>query len=162
LIYSRSSDYAIRASLHLAQVPEGKCAFAKDIAQQHDIPAHFLAKILQQLARKGFLVSSKGPAGGFRLSCSANDLRLIDIVDAVEGLHHYGQCIAGNSECSDHAPCPLHDSWTVLHSRIMEYLKRNTIGSLVQQVEAQKQSQCFVPGEQIKACESNQTLRSSL
>src|ERR1035438_5440298 len=65
MIYSRSAEYAIRAFVHLAQVPEGKYAMVKNIAEQEEIPAHFLAKILQQLARKGLLRSSKGPTGGF-------------------------------------------------------------------------------------------------
>src|SRR3974390_1270997 len=66
MIYSRSAEYAIRAFVHLAQVQEGKYAMVKNIAEQEDIPAHFLAKILQQLARKGLLRSSKGPTGGVR------------------------------------------------------------------------------------------------
>ena len=59
MIYSRSAEYAIRAFVNLAQVPEGKYAMVKNIAAQEDIPAHFLAKILQQLARKGLLRSRK-------------------------------------------------------------------------------------------------------
>ncbi len=50
MIYSRSAEYAIRAFVHLAQVQEGKYAMVKNIAEQEDIPAHFLAKILQQLS----------------------------------------------------------------------------------------------------------------
>ena len=65
MIYSRSAEYAIRAFVHLATVPEGKYAMVKNIAEQSDIPTHFLAKILQQLARKGFLRSGQRdlPAG---------------------------------------------------------------------------------------------------
>jgi len=70
MIYSRSAEYAIRAFVHLAQVPEGKYAMVKNIAEQEDIPAHFLAKILQQLARKGLLRSSKGPTGAKPASTS--------------------------------------------------------------------------------------------
>ena len=47
MIYSRSAEYAIRAFVHLAQVQEGKYAMVKNIAEQEEIPAHFLAKILQ-------------------------------------------------------------------------------------------------------------------
>ena len=73
MIYSRSAEYAIRAFVHLAQVPEGKYAMVKNIAEQEDIPAHFLAKILQQLARKGLLRSSKGPTADLSPNCpSAN------------------------------------------------------------------------------------------
>src|SRR5260370_29677038 len=135
MIYSRSAEYAIRAFVHLAQVPEGKYAMVKNIAQQEDIPAHFLAKILQQLARKGLLRSSKGPTGGFSLRVSPDEIRLLDIVEALDGLGEYEKCASGLSECSDTMPCALHDSWKALHSRIMAYLRRNTSSSLSKQLD---------------------------
>ena len=138
MIYSRSAEYAIRATLHLGLLEDGKCAMSRKIAEYEDIPAHFLAKLLQQLARKGLLKSQKGPTGGFCLRLAAKDVRLIDIVDAVDGLNHYAQCIVGFPECNDKMGCPMHDSWVALHSRIMDYLKRNTIGSLVRQMETRE------------------------
>ena len=74
MIYSRSAEYAIRAFVHLATVPEGKYAMVKNIAEQEEIPAHFLAKILQQLARKGLLRSSKGPTGGFAMRVDPSEV----------------------------------------------------------------------------------------
>jgi Rrf2 family protein len=102
----------------------------KEIAAAEGIPSHFLAKILQQLARKGLLASTKGPTGGFCLKGSSRDMRLVDIVSAVDGLSHYQQCIGGHPLCSDDALCPMHDGWKALHSRIMDYLEKTTIGSL--------------------------------
>ena len=131
MIYSRSAEYAIRASLHLGLLEAGKCAMAKEIAQAENIPVHFLAKLLQQLARKGVLKSQKGPTGGFCLKIDAKNVRLIDIVDAVDGLEQYSKCVAGLPECGDHVDCPLHTGWVSLHTRIMSYLTRNTIGNLV-------------------------------
>ena len=118
MIYSRSAEYAIRAFVHLAQVPEGKYAMVKNIAEQEDIPAHFLAKILQQLARNGLLRSSKGPTGGFALRVEPNEIRLLDIVESLDGLAPYQQCASGLSECSDEMPCSMHDSWISLRSRL--------------------------------------------
>ncbi len=130
MIYSRSSEYAIRAFVHLAQVPDGKFAMVKQIAADEEIPAHFLAKILQQLARKGLLKSSKGPTGGFSLRRPSGEIRLLDIVEALDGLTEYQNCASGLSECSDEMPCAMHDSWKALRSRIMDYLGRNTIADL--------------------------------
>jgi Rrf2 family protein len=138
MIYSRSSEYAIRAFVHLAQVPDGQYAMVKNIAAEENIPTHFLAKILQQLARKGLLRSSKGPTGGFALRVPADDIRLIDIVESLDGLVEYQQCAAGLSECSDEMPCPLHDSWKALRSRIMDYLGRNTIADLAKALEQKR------------------------
>jgi Rrf2 family iron-sulfur cluster assembly transcriptional regulator len=140
MIYSRSAEYAIRAFVYLAQVPEGKYAMVKNIAEQEDIPAHFLAKILQQLARKGLLRSSKGPTGGFALRIDPSDVRLLDIVEALDGLAPYQQCASGLSECSDDMPCSMHDSWVSLRSRIMDYLGKNTIADLAKALETKKKN----------------------
>src|SRR5947199_8359234 len=140
MIYSRSAEYAIRAFVHLAQVSEGKSAMVKNIAEQEDISAHFLAKILQQLARKGLLRSSKGPTGGFALKVTPGEIRLLDIVEALDGLAPYQQCASGLSECSDEMPCSMHDSWVTLRSRIMDYLGRNTIADLAKALETKKKT----------------------
>jgi Rrf2 family protein len=140
MIYSRSSEYAIRAFVHLAQVPDGRYAMVKNIAESEDIPAHFLAKILQQLARKGLLRSSKGPTGGFALRVDAGDIRLLDIVEALDGLAPYQQCASGLSECNDDMPCSMHDSWVGLRSRIMDYLGKNSIADLAKALELKKKT----------------------
>ncbi|MCE5310992.1 MAG: Rrf2 family transcriptional regulator [Acidobacteriales bacterium] len=140
MIYSRSAEYAIRAFVHLATVPEGKYVMVKNIAQQTDIPTHFLAKILQQLARKGFLRSSKGPTGGFTLRMKPDDISLLKIVEAMDGLNDYQRCAGGLGECNDQAPCGMHDSWKELRSYILNYLERTTIGELAKAQEAKRKA----------------------
>ena len=140
MVYSRSAEYAIRAFIHLAQVPDGKYAMVKNVAEAEGIPAHFLAKILQQLARKGLLRSSKGPTGGFALKGDAADIRLIDIAEALDGLAGYRECAMGLSECNDEMPCGIHDSWMGLRSRIMDYLERNTIADLARELDQKKKN----------------------
>lgn len=140
MIYSRSAEYAIRAFVHLAGVQEGKYAMVKQIAEQADIPSHFLAKILQQLARKGFLRSSKGPTGGFCLRMAASDISLLSIVDSMDGLADYQRCPAGLAECNDQAPCGMHDSWKELRTYIMEYLESTSIEDLAASFEQKRRN----------------------
>ncbi|MFB3828162.1 MAG: Rrf2 family transcriptional regulator [Bryobacteraceae bacterium] len=140
MIYSRSAEYAIRAFVYLAQVQEGKYAMVKNIAESEQIPAHFLAKILQQLARKGMLRSSKGPTGGFAMRTAPADVKLLDIVEALDGLAAYQKCASGLSECSDEVPCSMHDSWVALRGRIMDYLGQNSIADLVKALEQKKRT----------------------
>jgi Rrf2 family transcriptional regulator, iron-sulfur cluster assembly transcription factor len=118
MIYSRSAEYAIRACVHLALAPEGRFVMARVIAEREDIPAHFLAKILQELARKGMLKSNKGPSGGFALRIAPEKLRLLDIVEALDG-----QALADSAR---QVPWML-GSFQALHSRIMNDLGRSTI-----------------------------------
>jgi Rrf2 family protein len=129
MIYSRSAEYAIRSFVYLARVPGGKFTMAKTVAEKEQIPAHFLAKILQELTRKGMLRSSKGPSGGFALRTPASQIRLLDLVEALDG-----RTLA---ESLDQAPWIL-DSWKDLHSRIMDYLERNTIADVAKALDNNK------------------------
>jgi Rrf2 family iron-sulfur cluster assembly transcriptional regulator len=130
MIFSRSAEYAIRGLVHLASLAPGESAMVKNIAAESSIPEHFLAKILQDLARDGFLKSNKGPRGGFRLALPAAEVPLLKIVEAVDGTGRYQRCIAGNSECHDGVLCSMHDSWMPLRSHIVEWLTGTSIADL--------------------------------
>ena len=122
MLYSRSAEYAIRSIAHLAALPPGEYALAKTIAADTGIPAHFLAKILQDLARDGFLKSSKGPGGGFRLGQPPEEISMLRIVEAMDGPGRFDRCIGGSPECNNRTACGMHDSWMALRSRIIDYL----------------------------------------
>lgn len=140
MIYSRSAEYAIRAFVHLAQVPETKFTMVKQIAEQEEIPAHFLAKILQQLARKGLLRSSKGPTGGFSLRLPPEDVSLLNIVEALDGLQEYQRCASGLAECNDDMPCGMHESWKALRSRIIDYLEGTSVADVAEALEEKRRA----------------------
>ncbi len=86
LIYSRASAYGFRALNHLALHPARPIP-ANKIAETAGVPPHFLAKILQQLARAGLLKSYRGPRGGFLLGRASEEITLLDIVDGPRGGH---------------------------------------------------------------------------
>jgi len=130
MIYSRSAEYAIRGCVHMAALAPGEYALVKSIAAEAGIPSHFLAKILQDLARNGFLKSSKGPGGGFRLSQPPAEISMLRIVEAVDGPGRFDRCIGGSPEGHDRAPCGMHDSWKALRSRIIDYLGETSIADL--------------------------------
>jgi Rrf2 family iron-sulfur cluster assembly transcriptional regulator len=130
MIYSRSAEYAIRALVHIAAVPDEEYALVKNVAAEAGIPSHFLAKILQDLARNGFLKSSKGPRGGFRLALPANEISMMRIVDSVDGPGRYDRCIGWSPECNNRVACGMHDSWMELRSRIIDYLGGTSIADL--------------------------------
>jgi len=145
MIYSRSAEYAIRAFVHLAAVPDGKYAMVKNIAEESETPTHFLAKILQQLARKGFLRSSKGPTGGFTLRRPADEITLLEIVDAIDGLSEYQRCPSGMTECNDEAPCGMHESWKALRSSILEYMEATTIADVAAALQQKREALAKAP-----------------
>ena len=138
MIYSRSAEYAIRALVHLASLPPDEFAMVKQIAAEDGIPSHFLAKILQDLARDGILRSSKGPRGGFRLRQAPGEVTMLQIVEAVDGKNRFERCIGGSPECNDRAPCGMHDSWKALRSRIIDYLEGTSVADLAKALEEKR------------------------
>ena len=68
-MFSKSCKYGIRAVLYLAvHSTNEKRLGVTEIASELDVPKHFLAKILQQLAKENLISSTKGPTGGFFLN----------------------------------------------------------------------------------------------
>jgi Rrf2 family protein len=138
MIYSRSAEYAVRAFVHLASAPDGRYVMAKNVAAAEAIPAHFLAKILQQLVRRGFLRSSKGPTGGFALKKAANRISLYEVAVAVDGSDHYDRCLCGSSECNESAACGLHDGWSRMRSSIIKYMEGTSIADVSASLEQKR------------------------
>src|SRR5262245_1500825 len=63
---SRKIDYALRAMLHLAGLPEGRIASLQDLSSTLHLPREFLAKILKVLAARGLVRSARGAHGGYQ------------------------------------------------------------------------------------------------
>ena len=84
---SNRGRYAVRAVFDLAFHANADDAPAqvRDVAGRQRIPVRFLEQILQELKRAGLVESKRGPRGGFRLARAPDDVRLGDVLRAVEG-----------------------------------------------------------------------------
>jgi len=80
---TRSTNYGIIAVGYIAQNKEG--ANSREIAKEYGIPLEYLLKILQDLVRANVLTSKRGPGGGFKLAKSANQINLLQVVEALQG-----------------------------------------------------------------------------
>ena len=114
MIYTKTGEYAIRAILFLARQSEDALVMSSVVAEKEDIPSHYLAKILQRMAKYGYVDSYKGRGGGFKITKLAMDSSILDIVERIEGPVITLKCVTGLKECSDEHPCPLHDEWSEL------------------------------------------------
>lgn len=128
-MFSKTCEYGIRAMLFIAQKSEqGNKIGIKEISKGVGAPEHFLAKILQDLSRKGIVQSIKGPNGGFFLNGSARKGTLADIVKAIDGDELFIGCGLGLKMCSEKNPCPLHDEFKVIRKKIFLMLDSATVG----------------------------------
>jgi Rrf2 family transcriptional regulator, iron-sulfur cluster assembly transcription factor len=118
MIYTKTGEYAIRAILFLARQSNDSLVMSSIIAKKEDIPSHYLAKILQRMAKYGYVDSYKGRGGGFKITKLALDSSILEIVERIEGPVITLKCVTGLKECSDEHPCPLHEEWSKLRDNI--------------------------------------------
>lgn len=135
-MFSKTCEYAIRAMIFIAQkTREGDRIGIKDIARGIDSPEHFIAKILQELSRKGIVQSAKGPNGGFYLDNVSMNRSLADIVRAVDGDKIFRGCGLGLRQCSESQPCPIHHEFKKIRLGLFEMLDSSKVGAFTDALE---------------------------
>lgn len=93
---SNKGRYAVRALFDIAFYNHGRPTQVKDIAERQGIPPRFLEQIFQDLKRSGIVGSKRGPQGGYSLARLAGEIRLGDVVRALEGPIALGDRDAAN------------------------------------------------------------------
>ncbi len=123
---SRTSEYALRALIHLAQHEEECPVSGARIAAETDVPPKYLSKILGDLARAGVLESAPGKTGGFRLALPAKQISLLDVLLPFEQFERR-RCPFGNHVCSDVNPCNAHDKWKKVIETEQRFLRKTSV-----------------------------------
>jgi len=134
-MFSKSTEYAIRAIIFLAlRATPNNPIGTSDIARELDFPEAFLGKVLQNVVKKGLVVSVKGPGGGFYINNNTCEFSILDIVEVLEGLGFLNKCGLGLHTCDDDNPCPIHNEYQPVKAKIREALSSKTIGVIKQDI----------------------------
>ncbi len=130
-ILSKPCSYAIRAMAHLAEQPLGRLSSSREICDQENIPPAFLGKVLLPLCRCRMLHSVRGIGGGYELAVPPDQIRLLEIVQAIDGPPLDG-CILEDHPCGNSRECLLHPMWSALREQFVNYLEHTTVADLAQ------------------------------
>ncbi|MEZ5016115.1 MAG: Rrf2 family transcriptional regulator [Flavipsychrobacter sp.] len=135
-MFSKTCEYAIKAVIYIAQKSkDGVRIGIKEIAKGIDSPEHFIAKILQDLSKKGLVQSMKGPNGGFYLDVECLDISLADIVKEIDGDKVFTACGLGLKQCNANKPCPIHNQYQEIRQKTHDMLKNAKIGEFAEKLE---------------------------
>ena len=135
-MFSKACEYAIRAVMYIAQKSkDGARVGIKEIAKGIDSPEHFIAKILQDLSRKGAVQSQKGPSGGFYLDQHSLNVPLAEFVRLIDGNDIFTGCALGLRQCSEIKPCPLHNEFKKIRDDLAHLLNSTTVGEFSIQLD---------------------------
>ncbi len=127
---THQADYAIRTMVYLAsQDPHQKIATSQ-IAKDYHIPPSFLTKIVSQLSIAGLLHTARGARGGVSLARPADEISMLDVIEAIDGPVLMNECVADSHICAFKATCKMHQFWVETKEMVVGRLGGMTLATL--------------------------------
>jgi Rrf2 family protein len=127
---TRASEYGTLGLLALARRPVGEVVMLDVVAHEEDIPASFLGKIFQSLSRAGLVKSSRGSGGGFAMSRPAEEITVLEVIEAIEGPVALTRCLDEDTGCEHAGGCALCSLFAEAQDKVKDIFTRTTIAQL--------------------------------
>ncbi len=125
----QATGYAATALGYLATAG-GSPLLVKEIAEACDIPAPYLAKIVNTLRRVGLVQTQRGVGGGVTLARPPQQISLLSIAELLGDPICNRRCMLGVETCSDERACPAHKFWTQHREETVDFLRRTTVADI--------------------------------
>jgi Rrf2 family protein len=132
MFITKKADYAVRCVLYLSKNTD-RCVAINEIADNMKVSKTFLAKIVQRLSACGLVSSERGINGGFRLARNPEDVNLLEVIEAIQGVNSFSECAVDKRSCSLSCKCSVHPVWLKLRSIVEEELRGQDMKTLVEQ-----------------------------
>lgn len=126
-----TTDYAIRTIFFLCK--KGGIISSKEISEVMKIPEDYVLKITRKLSKKGLVKSYIGKKGGFSANKSADEINLLDIIQAMENTIKINRCLEKDKFCSRTATndCPIRSFYCHFQDELESRLASITIDDLL-------------------------------
>jgi Rrf2 family iron-sulfur cluster assembly transcriptional regulator len=131
---STKGRYAVMAMADLARRQNEPCRAVAlaEIAARQEISLSYLEQLFARLRRKGLVQSARGPGGGYRLSRTAAETTIAEIVHAVDEPLRATRCAEQGKGCMLKGErCLTHDLWEHLGDRIEDYLASVSLADVI-------------------------------
>ncbi len=129
MILKKTTEYALSVLAFMATRNEEMYP-AEYLYDELKIPRHYLRRLLTDLTKKGFIVSSRGRNGGFIFARELATINFIQVIEAMEGPEAMNTCLLGFTACILDHPCAMHDLWTEARSNMIETLTKTSFVDL--------------------------------
>ena len=130
---STKGRYAMVALADIALQPEGSLVVLGDISKRQDISLPYLEQLFVKLRRSGLVVSVRGPGGGYRLAHPPSDIRVVDVLSAVDetvDAMHKGAGASGGLSGS-RAQSVTNRLWEGLSAQVYVYLHQTRLSDVI-------------------------------
>ena len=131
---STKGRYAVTALAHMAmrgfdENNEHALVTLSEISEKQDISLAYLEQLFSRLRREGLVSSVRGPGGGYRLAKPAGEVRVSEIMSAVDETLHAANCgdVVGQGCGGSLEACLTHDLWAQLSAHVHLFLHGVTL-----------------------------------
>lgn len=129
---STKGRYALRIMLDLAQNHTGSFIPLRDISERQDITVKYMEQIISVLSKAGYLKSSRGNGGGYRLARAPKDYRIGEILRTMEGNLTVVACLEDSiNECPRNEYCLTLPFWRGFNRVIDDYVNSTTLEDIL-------------------------------
>ena len=136
---STRGRYGTRALLDLALHQGQGRILLKDIAQRQQISLRYLEHLIAPLIAGGMVRSTRGAKGGVLLSRPAENIKLSEVIQLLEGSVAPVECINNPGICDRSGSCATRDIWGEMKQAIDEVLESTTLQDLVERQKRKEQ-----------------------
>jgi len=136
---SEAASLGLHAMAYIASMPAAEPVRVNEMARVLGVSEAHLGKVLQGLARRGFVSGRRGPKGGYVLGRPADAITLLEIYEAVEGPFEAMTCLLDRPVCGGGARCVMGSVIRDINRQLEEHLRRTRLSDLpFEPIEAMK------------------------
>ena len=122
--------YAVMALLDIAIYSDKTPTTLYAISERQSISISYLEQLFVKLRRFGIVKSYKGPGGGYTLAHTLEEIRISQIIRAVDEDMDARTC-HGTANCHENKKCLTHDLWNGLTKHVYDYLENISLKDLI-------------------------------
>jgi Rrf2 family protein len=124
------ADYAVRAMTALAAQRETGLLSVRRIAEAMSIPPRFLPQVMRDLAAAGLVQAQPGRRGGYRLTRPADQVTVLEVIEAAEGDTRRQTCVLRGGPCGRDGYCAVHPVFADAQEAVLRHLGEATFDSV--------------------------------
>lgn len=126
---SNTSEYALRILIYMGKDVQ-RLYSAKQLVEALHISDKYLRRLMTDLTKSGIISSIQGRDGGYLIAKKPEEIKLADIIEAIEGMDKYTGCLLGFENCSDENPCALHSSLGPIRREFFSIFTKKSLNDL--------------------------------
>lgn len=129
MFLTNTTEYALRILAYMVKDPTRQYS-AKFLVDELKISDKYLRRIMTDLSKAGFIKSIQGRDGGYVFNKRLDEIYLVDVIDAIEGINKHLACVLGFNECSSTNPCALHGTFKDVRTDFIDIIKHKNLANI--------------------------------